>query len=166
MEGRRDSGCNPFDPRRVDGVEGAGARSRTAAASPAGGRPRRRAAHAGCADPFCGGCVPFGRHLDVAAQQRRRAVWARQDRDRAGGRIERLRVAEVGEAAGFLHDLGLLRKTAGLTQGTLAAKVGIQREILSRIERGRVMPRRRVVDRLRAALAPVRTGSGPPRKAG
>ncbi len=126
----------------------------------------RRQAHAPCDDPFCPWCVPFGRHLDVGVQQRRRAVWAQQDRERAGERIERLRAAEVGEAAGFLHDLALLRKAAGLTQGTLAAKVGIKRESLSRIEAGKAIPRRPVVDRLRAALAPVRTGSGLPRKAG
>lgn len=130
----------------------------------AGARARRQA-HAPCADPFCPACVPFGRHLDIAVQQRRRAVWAQQDRERAGERIERPRAAEVGEAAGFLHDLGLLRRAAGLTQGTLAAKAGIQRESLSRIEAGKVIPRRRVVERLRVALAPVRTASGPPRKA-
>lgn len=98
----------------------------------------RRAAHRPCPDPACPVCVPFGRHLALDVQQRRRAVWAAQDRDR-DRHLARERRDAGAEASGWLRDLGTLREQAGLTQAALAGKVGISARTIRRIEGGRVV---------------------------
>ena len=120
----------------------------------------RQTTHPPCEDPFCATCVPFGQHLELAVQRRRRAWWAAQDRERAMA----LAGARRQEDAEGLQDLRGLREAAGLTQAALAARVGITRESLGRIEAGKAAPRRTVVDRLRAALGPVADGSRMPRE--